>query len=620
MTRIPRLIRFMTMTLLLAMSFIVSYNVDAQVLIGGKDPAVRTNEQLAYEFYNKKDYEKAADIFQQLYKDTKRQQFFNNFIDCLILTGNYDKAEDNLKPFLKANPTAWKSRVDLAYVYVQNGEKDKAEKYVAKIVKDVPENRNSIVEVANFLRNKRFTDAAIALLDEGAKSDKIQYSFYTEKAYTYNSILDFENTIKYYLLGLQEDPRRYDNVKNQFRVLLMYDVNGNVSDVMRMALLEKSQQDPENEEFSQLLMWFSLQQKDYDLALMQLKALDRRKGDYENDILNICHIASDNQQFDIAIDGFEYVAEKASQGVFYIEAKVGLLESRYKKAVAEGGRDRRFYEDISSEITKVFDEIGFYRDTKPLMTVQAHILAYELDRPDEAIALIDKALQLGFLPSDNAALKMELADIYLYKDEVWEATLLYSQVEKSMKNDPIAHEARFKNGQLRYFIGEFEWAQAALNVLKAATSKLIANDAMTLSLTISDNLEYDTLALRRLAKADYYIYQHRYDLANQMLDSINAYNPNEVSMPNLLYRKAKMARTTGDFAMADSLYHRVFEGYQDSYLADEALMEDAQLLENQLDRKADAMECYAKLFDYYTASVYVAQARKSYRRLRDDLK
>lgn len=620
MTRIPRLIRFMTMTLLLAMSFIVSYNVDAQVLIGGKDPAVRTNEQLAYEFYNKKDYEKAADIFQQLYKDTKRQQFFNNFIDCLILTGNYDKAEDNLKPFLKANPTAWKSRVDLAYVYVQNGEKDKAEKYVAKIVKDVPENRNSIVEVANFLRNKRFTDAAIALLDEGAKSDKIQYSFYTEKAYTYNSILDFENTIKYYLLGLQEDPRRYDNVKNQLRVLLMYDVNGNVSDVMRMALLEKSQQDPENEEFSQLLMWFSLQQKDYDLALMQLKALDRRKGDYENDILNICHIASDNQQFDIAIDGFEYVAEKASQGVFYIEAKVGLLENRYKKAVAEGGHDRRFYEELSEEMTKVFEEIGFYRDTKPLMTVQAHILAYELDRPDEAIMLIDKALQLGFLAADNAALKMELADIYLYKDEVWEATLLYSQIEKSMKNDPIAHEAKFKNGQLRYFIGEFEWAQAALNVLKAATSKLIANDAMTLSLTITDNLEYDTLALRRLAKADYYIYQHRYDLANQMLDSINAYNPNEVSMPNLLYRKAKMARATGDFAMADSLYHRVFEGYQDSYLADEALMEDAQLLENQLDRKADAMECYAKLFDYYTASVYVAQARKSYRRLRDDLK
>ena len=198
--------------------------------------------------------------------------------------------------------------------------------------------------------------------------------------------------------------------------------------------------------------------------------------------------------------------------------------------------------------------------------------------------------------------------------------MLYSQVEKSMKNEPIAHEARYKNAQLRYFIGEFEWANAALKILTAATSKLVANDAMTLSLTISDNLEYDTIALRRIARADYYIYQHRYELANKTLDSVAAYNPNEVSLPSVFYRKAKIAMNEGDYATADSLYKRVYNGYADSFIADEALVEDALLLENQLNRKEDAMECYSKLFDYYTASVYVAQARKSYRRLRDEQK
>jgi tetratricopeptide (TPR) repeat protein len=214
---------------------------------------------------------------------------------------------------------------------------------------------------------------------------------------------------------------------------------------------------------------------------------------------------------------------------------------------------------------------------------------------------------------------MKLADIYLFTDEVWEATLLYSQIEKALKNEPIAHEARFKNAQLRYFIGEFEWANAALKVLTAATSKLVANDAMTLSLTISDNLEYDTIGLQRIAKADYYIYQHRYVLANQMLDSVVAYNPNEVSLPSAFYRKAKIAMHESDYELADSLYKRVYEGYADSYIADEALIEDALLLENQLNRQEEAMERYSKLLDYYTASVYVAQARKNYRRLRDEL-
>ena len=186
-----------------------------------------------------------------------------------------------------------------------------------------------------------------------------------------------------------------------------------------------------------------------------------------------------------------------------------------------------------------------------------------------------------------------------------------------MKEEPIGHEARFKNAQLRYYIGEFDWALAVLNILKSATSKLIANDAMTLSLMITDNLEYDTVALQRLAKADYYIYQKRYELASQMLDSVNVYNPNEVSMPCLLMRKAQMAFDNNDYEMADSLYKRVYQGYADSYIADDALLKDAILLEKFLDRKEEAMECYAKLIDDYASSVYVAQARNAYRRIRN---
>ena len=142
---------------------------------------------------------------------------------------------------------------------------------------------------------------------------------------------------------------------------------------------------------------------------------------------------------------------------------------------------------------------------------------------------------------------------------------------------------------------------------------------MTLSLVISDNLEYDTIALQRLAKADYYIYQKRYELANQMLDSVNVYNPNEVSMPYLLMRKAQIAMENSDYDMADSLYKRVYQGYADSYMADDALLKDAVLLEKYLNKKEEAMECYAKLIDEYTASVYVAQARNAYRKIRSSV-
>lgn len=581
----------------------------------------QVDEKLAREFYQKKDYEKAGEIYKNLYETYGYSTYFTYYTDCLTLTGDYAAAEKALKSYLKQNPNNWKAHVDLAYNYMQQGENDKATKYLNKVLKDVPNNISSIREVASLLRNRNFNDLAIAMYDRGAKDPNIDYSFNLEKAYVYNSMLDFENATECYLLFLKENPEQYEMVKNRLRVMMMYDLNGNVDDVIRMALLRKTQAEPENEEYASLLMWFSLQMQDYDLALMQLKALDKRgHGNYENDIIYIAQIASDNRQYDIAIDAYEYVLKKSGEGVFYVNATVGLIKTEYAQAVANGSHDKAFYDKLSERIDEAIRKIGINDETLPLITVQARIMAFELGRFEEAVALLNHSLEMNMSAYRKAELKMELADIYLFTDEVWEATLLYSQIEKTLKNEPIAHEARFKNAQLRYFIGEFEWANATLDVLKAATSKLVANDAMTLSLTISDNLEYDTIGLKRLAKADYYIYQRKYGLANQMLDSVVAYNPNEVSLPSAFYRKAKIAFEDGDFVTADSLYKRVYEGYADSYMADEALMEDAMLLERQLDRREEALECYARLFDYYTASVYVAQARKSYRRLRDEIK
>ena len=610
----PRIFRIFAM-IVICLVFSLQ-NIEAQNVNNQR----QLDERLAREFYFKKDYEKARDIYKSLYDNFGNTGYFNQYADCLILTGDYEAAEKAYKAFLKKNPKNWKSHVDLAYVYQQQGENDKAAKYLNKVLKDVPENKNSINEVANLLRARSFNDVAISLFNKAAKNPNTNYNFYLEKAYTYNSMLDFENATECYLLYLKENPEQYETVKSRLRVMMMYDLNGNVNDVIRMALLRKTQEEPDNEEYSSLLMWYSLQQQDYEMALTLLKALDKRgKGDFENDIVNIAQIAYDNKQYDISIDAYNYILKKHKEGVYYVDATSGLIEAEYAQAVANGSHDKGFYEKLSGRIDTAFTEMGYSKETISLITIQAEILAFELGRYDEAKTLLNNALEVNLSPRNKAELKMKLADIYLFTDEVWEATLLYSQIEKSMKNEPIAHEARFKNAQLRYFIGEFDWANASLRILKSATSKLVANDAMTLSLTISDNLEYDTIGLQRIAKADYYIYQHRYVLANQMLDSVVAYNPNEVSLPNAFYRKANIAVNEGDYELADSLYKRVYEGYADSYISDEALIEDALLLENQLNMKEEAMECYSKLFDYYTASVYVAQARKSYRRLRDEL-
>ena len=575
------------------------------------------DEQLARNFFNNKEYDKAADLYQQLYINYHYYYYFQQYIECLIFLESFDAAKKDLRSFIKNDNTVnkWRSNVTLAYVLFRNNENDKSDKVLKKMINELPADRNLFIQIANEMRAKDFNEFAMMLYDRGSNISSVNYKFYMEKALTYQNMMDFEKATENYLLQLEEDPDDYEIVKSRLSLMLRYNVDESVIDDMRFVLLRKAQDNMDNEMYAELLVWFALQMKDYEMALAQEIALDRRFGDRDYDIIYLARIARDNEQSEIALKAYDYLVNKSQEGAYYEEAVVGLIEVQYQN-VTISTVSPDFYSEFEQRIEKECIKLGITDKTTPMLIIRAEILAFRLDEIEKSIELINEALNLNISRLNKARLKMKLADIYLFKEEVWEATLLYSQVDKSMKEEPVGHEARFKNAQLRYFIGEFDWALAVLNILKSATSKLIANDAMTLSLVISDNLEYDTIALKRLAKADYYIYQKRYNLANQMLDSINIYNPNEVSMPYLLMRKAQIAMENSDYEMADSLYKRVYQGYADSYMADDALLKDAVVLEKYLDKKEEAMECYAKLIDEYMASVYVAQARNAYRRIR----
>ena len=570
------------------------------------------DEQLARSFLNNKEYDKAADLYNNLYSKYNYYHYFSQYIECLLYLEKYEEAEKSLKSFIKKDNTTnkWRAQINLTYVYQKTGDIDKVDKNLKKLINELPEDKSVFMQVANTLRTKDFDEYAIMLYDRGANIESINYKFFMEKALAYQSMMNFEKSTENYLLHLENEPDDYETVKSRLGFMIRYDVDGSVTEDMRFALLRKTQEKPDDVMFAELLVWFALQMKDYEIALNQEIAIDRRLNDREYDIIYLARIARDNEQYDIAINAYDYLIKKSKEGAFYPEAVVGLTEVEYINSEYDNS-------EFEKRIENECQELGINDMTIPILIIRTDILAFRLKETEKAIELLNNTLELNISRLNKAKLKMKLADIYLFNEEVWEATLLYSQVDKSMKEEPIGHEARFKNAQLRYYIGEFDWALSVLNILKSATSKLIANDAMTLSLVITDNLEYDTIALQRLAKADFYIYQKRYDLANQILDSVNVYNPNEYSMPYLLMRKAQIAYDNSEFETADSLYKRIYQGYSDSYMADDALLKDAILLEKILNKKEEAMECYAKLIDEYTASVYVAQARNAYRRLRE---
>ncbi|MBL7836660.1 MAG: tetratricopeptide repeat protein, partial [Bacteroidetes bacterium] len=260
-------------------------------------------------------------------------------------------------------------------------------------------------------------------------------------------------------------------------------------------------------------------------------------------------------------------------------------------------------------------------ETVPEMLDLAELYVYHLNQLDKGIELLNKTITIpGLSPKQLATCKLQLGDAMLIKGEIWEADLLYKQVEKAFTNDALGQEARYRYSRLCYYRGEFLWAQVQLDVLKGATTQLVSNNAMRLWLIIQDNIGLDTNdeALKQYAKADLLIFRNEFDAAIRILDSIPAQFPGHTLSDEILFAKALICEKRGEFKNAEQYYLTITKDYSYDILADNALFNLAKLYEYNLNDTAKAKRMYELLILNYTGSLFVSEARKHYRLLRGD--
>ena len=251
----------------------------------------------------------------------------------------------------------------------------------------------------------------------------------------------------------------------------------------------------------------------------------------------------------------------------------------------------------------------------------AELEALYINDLSKAVGLLDTLIKTpGLERDDRSRAKINLADYYLMLGERWESTLLYSQVDKDSKEEILGQEARFKNAKLAYYNGDFQWAQAQFDVLKASTSKLISNDALDLSVFIMDNLNLDTTAdaITLYAGAELLVFQNRFEEAIARLDTLRREFPEHSLQDDIFYLEAQIAQKRNDFVRAAALYQKVADTWPEDIRADNALFALAQLYETRLDAKDKAMTLYEKIFNDYSGSVFAVEARKRFRILRGD--
>jgi len=587
----------------------------------GKIFAQQSEEQLGVQYYMNRDLDKALATFETLYSKNPSQFNYIYYINTLFELKQFDKAEKIIKKELKANPTDPRYQVDLGYLNIMQGDISKGRQIYENCLKKLQPDKMQVYNLTNAFATRRETDYMIRTYLRGRELLKDPSAFAFELAYTYESLGSVEPMIDEYLTLLASNPQQISMVENRLQAWLSDDVDNSKNDTYRAVLLKKLQQHPDEIIYNELLLWHSIQQKDFPFALIQAKALDRRYGENGQRVFDLAALCVSNESFEAAIDGYKYIVKKNADKELVMRSRIELINTEFKQYKKSYSLDKSKLLLMKQEYSKLLDELGKNSFTIPLIINLAHLQAFYLGESDAAIDLLLQAISIPNVPlPTQAQCKLELADIYLFTDDPWEATLLYSQVEKTFKNEPLGHEAKFRNAKLSFYIGEFDWARGQLDILKAATSKLIANDAMELSLLITDNIEEDsvTTPLQMYARADLLEFRNLDNDALAVLDSVIAEYPMHSIIDNALYKKAEIYVKNGKFDTAATYYTQIIEKYPYDLLADDAMFNLAGLFENKLNDKNKAMQLYEKILTQYPGSLYVVEARKRFRALRND--
>lgn len=600
------------LTLLFALTVLYPFHTQAQP---------DNTEPLAVQYYQNGEFDKAVDLFGQAYQRNPDTRLYEYYFDCLLQLGRYKEAEKFVTRQQKRYPDRIQFEVDLGYVYAKAGDANAARKQYDATLKNMYGDRAGVLDLSGAFQRRGLTEYAIKALVNGKKLVRNERPLNYELAALYQKNGDFPAALQEYLELLDISGEYLGDVEGELQEVLLDDADNSRNEAFRNELFARIKKNPDKTRYAELLLWYFIQQKEFDAAFIQARSLDKRLSENGERVFALGRLAIANQSWDAGFQCFQYIIDRGDANPYWMSARIDLMDARYQKITSSFKPTAEEIATLKTEYLAALDEMGRNAQTLPLMRNLAHLEAFYLANTKSATDILNQALGLtNAKPGDLARCKIELADILLMSGEIWEATLLYQQVDKAFKNDPLGAEAKFKNAKLDFYIGEFDWARAQLNVLKAATSKLIANDAMQLALTIGDNTDADSsnTALLIYARADLLLFRRMEDLALQTLDSIEMLSMYHPLFDEVLYKKAEVYLQKKDYTMADSLLRKLYDFYSTDILGDDALFKRAQLQEEVFLNTEKAMELYKELLDNYPGSLYVVDARKRYRTLRGD--
>ncbi len=561
---------------------------------------------------DKGDVNASIDMYKEFIKQNKNNRdLYLSISECLLEIREEKEAESYLKKAIKLFPEDNKAKVALYVLYEQTNQSNKKEKLLKTMLSSLKANNSEIQSLGNEFISKRHWAEAKAVFLKGRELifDNTAYSWQLSNIFFQEG--DYQNIAKEYLIQLENNPKTLKQIETN--ILGLITNNQDIAPIIEKEWETYWKKNKNNPYFAQFGIWLYNQTKQYDKSFELAKQIDNKFEEESGaTMLSFGEDMINSNNLDYALKAVNYMLKKGKESAFYQRCRILSLSLSYKQFLLKSTKTEEDFTKLETDFTLFFKEFPYSKETFEVLLQMGNFFSFHINKPQEAVDMLEEAINKGFSTNQKGEIKLLLAKIYNRYGDMWQASLYCSQVEQDCKNSYLADEAKLLKALFSYYNNEIPWALSQFKALRSSTTKLIANDAMSYSILIEENIDQDSTynGLRLFANAEKELEYNNPELAKAYLDTLTSSYIHHPLFDDVFLLKAKINIAVNNFDKAKEYLNESLKKYPYELTADDALFLLSEIYLNKTNEKALAKELLEKIILDYPNSIYVTEARK----------
>ncbi len=262
------------------------------------------DEVLAKQFYENGEFEKAIILYEKIYSKKFADEIYENYFQSLLALKKFEEAQKLAKKQSKRFDANYNYIIDQGFALQEAGKTEKAEEYFLKLINEKRKEAPYYFVLAAAFNHRGLYDYSKKTYLTARQRLSNENLFQSELATLYAETNNKEGIIEEFLNLLDYNESMLDYVQNMFQSYLTQTKD---FELLKTALNKRSNKNPDRIIYARLLEWLLVQQKSWDAAFLQAKAIDKRMGTQGDECMQLAQLCIENNAFNSAYTIYQYV-------------------------------------------------------------------------------------------------------------------------------------------------------------------------------------------------------------------------------------------------------------------------------------------------------------------------